>query len=129
MGYRVPGGQVANFRELAVLAPGDVLVLRPLKKIALHVMLAFMVTTPSVQSLFPLHPLNTHPAAGVAVKATIVSSGKAFLQTSPQLIPAGELVTCPLPHFATLRVNIEQHVVLNPACICHPGFDASPSVS
>ena len=59
---------------------------------------AFMVT---VQLPVPLHappqPANPQPAAGVAVKLTKVPRVKPALQVAPQLIPAGELVTVPLP--------------------------------
>ena len=47
----------------------------------------------------PLHPSNSLPASGTAVKATTVPSAKEPLQVAPQSMPGGELVTvpCPLP--------------------------------
>ena len=45
----------------------------------------------------PLHPEKTEPARGDAVKVTVVPLGKEALQVVPQLIPAGVLVTVPLP--------------------------------
>ncbi len=35
----------------------------------------------------PLHPVNTDPALGVAVKITVVPPGNCSLQSPPQLIP------------------------------------------
>jgi hypothetical protein len=45
----------------------------------------------------PLHPLNVEPAAGLAVRVTLLPPGKVEEQVAPQLMPAGELVTVPLP--------------------------------
>ena len=55
----------------------------------------------------PLHPVNTLPLAGDAVKVTLVPELKLTEHVAPQLIPAGELVTVPLPvpAFDTDSVN------------------------
>ena len=45
----------------------------------------------------PDHPPNVEPAAGVAVKVTFEPLLKLALHVVPQLIPAGLLVTVPLP--------------------------------
>ena len=45
----------------------------------------------------PLQPLNFQPLTGVAVRVTCVPGAKFALHIDPQLIPAGELVTVPLP--------------------------------
>ena len=45
----------------------------------------------------PLHPEKTDPASGEAVNVTFVPLGKEALHVVPQLIPAGVLVTVPLP--------------------------------
>jgi hypothetical protein len=45
----------------------------------------------------PLQPRKVEPLAGVAVSDTVVVEGKLAPQVAPQLIPAGELVTVPLP--------------------------------
>ena len=59
---------------------------------------AFMVT---VQAPVPLHaPLQlvkVEPLAGVGVSVTRVAWLKLALQVAPQLIPAGALVTVPVP--------------------------------
>jgi hypothetical protein len=55
----------------------------------------------------PLQPVNVEPAAGVAVKVTAVPLVNAVEQVAPQEMPAGALVTLPLPvpEFVTLRVK------------------------
>ena len=45
----------------------------------------------------PLHPPKEEPAAGVAFNVTCVPAGKVSVQFVPQLIPAGVLVTAPVP--------------------------------
>src|SRR2546427_6989810 len=53
----------------------------------------------------PLQPVKVEPAAGVAVSVTAVPLEKLAEQVAPQLIPAGELVTVPLPVPALLTVS------------------------
>src|SRR5215471_9470833 len=53
----------------------------------------------------PLHPANVAPLTGVAAKATLCPLGKVALHVAGQLIPAGLLVTVPLPVPATLTVS------------------------
>ncbi len=55
----------------------------------------------------PLQPVNVEPAAGVAVRVTAVPVVKPVEQVAPQVMPAGALVTVPLPapDFATVSVN------------------------
>ncbi len=45
----------------------------------------------------PLQPEKVEPAAGVAVRVTAAPLEKFAEQLVPQLMPAGELVTVPLP--------------------------------
>ena len=54
----------------------------------------------------PLHPEKVEGAAGLAVNVTVVLTGKAAEQLEPQSMPAGELVTLPVPvpDFVTVRV-------------------------
>src|SRR5439155_1357135 len=56
----------------------------------------------------PLQPLKVEPAAALAVSVTAVPLGKLAEQVAPQLIPAGELVTVPLPapEGVTVRVKV-----------------------
>src|SRR5205823_3595817 len=53
----------------------------------------------------PLQPLKVEPAAGVAVSVTVVPLAKLAVHVAPQVIPAGELVTVPLPVPAVLTVS------------------------
>ena len=69
---------------------------------------AFMVTEPVLQPV-PLQPAKVEPDAGVAVRVTTVPLLKLAEQALPQLMPAGELVTVPLP------VPVEDIVRLNVA--------------
>jgi hypothetical protein len=46
----------------------------------------------------PLQPVKVEPASGVAVNVTVVPEVKLAEQVAPQLlIPAGELLTLPVP--------------------------------
>src|SRR5207253_2969690 len=53
----------------------------------------------------PAQPVKVEPAAGVAVNVTVVPLAKLAEQVAPQLIPAGALVTVPLPVPALLTVS------------------------
>src|SRR5262245_19886682 len=53
----------------------------------------------------PDHPVNTEPAAAVAESVTLVPAVNVAEHVAPQVIPAGELVTVPLPVRVTLRVT------------------------
>jgi hypothetical protein len=65
--------------------------------VAVQSLFAVMVTFPSEQSGSPLQPANVDPAAGVAVRETMVPEEYTSEQSLPQLMPAGLLVTDPLP--------------------------------
>ncbi len=56
----------------------------------------------------PLQPTKVDPLAVAALKVTDVPLGKPPLQSFPQVIPAGELVTVPVPVpvFETVRVAV-----------------------
>jgi len=47
----------------------------------------------------PVHPLNATPVLGLALSTTVVPVGKSneHVDPAPQLIPAGDDVTVPLP--------------------------------
>jgi hypothetical protein len=45
----------------------------------------------------PLQPVNVEPVAGAAVRVTLVPELKLALHVAPQLMPAGDEVTVPLP--------------------------------
>src|SRR5216684_2353720 len=71
---------------------------------------AFIVTTQLPVPLHPapLQPLNADPLAGVAVNVTDVPLANNALHVTPQSMPAGLLLTAPLPlpAFVTVRVYI-----------------------
>ena len=75
-----------------------------------------MVTEPSAQSASPLQPAKIDPAAAVAVRATALPLLKVAEQVLPQLIPAGELVTVPLPVPALIieRAKLWRGVLASP---------------
>lgn len=56
----------------------------------------------------PLQPTKTELAVGVAVRVTWVPASKVAEQVAPQLIPAGEEMTVPLPVplFATFKAKV-----------------------
>lgn len=65
----------------------------------------------------PLHPANTEPDTGAAVNVTEAPLLNAKLHNVPQLMPAGDEVTVPLPLPArvTVAVNVVVPDVLNVA--------------
>jgi hypothetical protein len=67
--------------------------------------LPFIVKSP-VPQLLPVQPEKTDPAAGKALKATTLPAAKDSEQSPPQLIPAGLLVTVPLPVLVTVKVKL-----------------------
>ena len=77
-------------------------------KVAVQFFPAFIVSEPSLQSVSPVHPAKTDPEPALAVRATIAPLLKVPEQVVPQLMPAGELdtVPVPVPVFATARENV-----------------------
>ena len=79
-------------------------------KVAVTVVAAETVTVqePVPEQPPPVQPVKEEPAAGAAVRVTAVPLGKFAAQVAPQLIPAGELVTVPLPvpDGVTVRVKV-----------------------
>jgi hypothetical protein len=75
-------------------------------KVAVQLRAADMVTLPSVQSASSVQPSNVDPAVGVAVRATLAPVVNAALHVPPQLMPAGLLVTVPLPVPVLLIVSV-----------------------
>src|SRR5215468_2375766 len=63
----------------------------------------------------PLQPEKVEPLAAVAVRVTEVPLAKLALHVLPQLMPAGEEVTVPLPEPALVTVRFGLAVVLNVA--------------
>src|SRR3989442_3427757 len=76
-------------------------------KVAVTVVAAESVTThvPVPEQPPPVQPEKVEPAAGVAVNVTAVPLGKLAVHVAPHVIPAGALVTLPLPVPALLTVS------------------------
>src|SRR2546422_3209271 len=76
-------------------------------KVAVTVVAAETVTVqaPVPEQPPPVQPVKGEPAAAVAVSVTAVPLGKLAEQVAPQVMPAGELVTVPLPVPALLTVS------------------------
>jgi hypothetical protein len=82
--------------------------------VAVTVVSEFMVT---VQDPVPLHPPPDQPtkadvASGVAVSVTTVPGIYFSVQSTPQLSPAGALVTAPEPDFVMLSVFVKMALIL-----------------
>ena len=54
----------------------------------------------------PLHPAKVDDEVGLAVNVTAVLKAKAAEQVAPQSMPAGELVTMPVPVPPLLTVRV-----------------------
>src|SRR5881628_1809006 len=94
-------------------------------KVAVTVVAALRVTVqaPGPEQPPPLQPLKVEPAAGAAVSVTAVPLVKLAVQVAPQVMPAGALVTAPLPvpPFETVsakvgvKVTVKASVAVLPA--------------
>ena len=97
--------------EVTVPAPVPVLVTVSVYVLAVNVaVIAAAAVTVSVQVLVPvqpppLQPVNVEPAAGAAVSVIIVPWPTFSAQSAPQLMPAGDEVTVPLPVPALVTVT------------------------
>jgi len=99
--------EVPSFREegqeIAILFNTGLLALN----VAVTLFAALIVTEQvPVPVHAPLQPEKVWPLAGVAVSVTLVPEVKLAEQVAPQLMPAGKLVTVPLPATVTLRVPL-----------------------
>ena len=68
--------------------------------------LTVTVQVPVPVQPLPLQPENVEPAAGVAVSVTAVPVANVAEHVAPQLMPAGALVTVPLPVPALVIVSV-----------------------
>ena len=78
---------------------------------AVQFILPFMVTLPSLQSALPDQLVKLEPLAGAAVNFTTVPPVYTSVQSLPQLMPVGELVTVPLPERLKVSVKLAARVV------------------
>ncbi|PYN84297.1 MAG: hypothetical protein DMD87_28100 [Candidatus Rokuibacteriota bacterium] len=78
-------------------------------KVAVTAVAAFSVTAqvPVPEQPPPLHPVNVEPAAGVAVRVTTVPFANDAEHAAPHEMPAGALVTLPVPAPAALTVSVK----------------------
>jgi hypothetical protein len=74
--------------------------------VAVQEVAAVIVTEPVLHPV-PVQPAKVEPDAGVGVKVTTVPLLKVDEQAVPQLIPAGELVTVPLPVPALMMERVK----------------------
>jgi hypothetical protein len=109
-------GVVVTVEELPCPIP-IVTGLLALLKVAVTAVAAVNVTTqvPVPVQPPPLHPANVEPSAAAAVSVTAVPLAKFAAQVVGQLIPAGALVTVPVPLPASATVNANVLPVLNVA--------------
>ena len=78
-------------------------------KVAVTVVAAESVTVqlPVPEQPPPLQPVKVEPAAGAAVSVTAVPLVKLAEQVAPHVMPAGALVTVPLPVPAGVTVSVK----------------------
>lgn len=67
----------------------------------------FTVQVAPLAVVHPVQLLNCWPLAGVAVRVTVLFNVNGATQVAPQLIPAGLLVTVPLPVLVTVSVGLK----------------------
>lgn len=80
-----------------------------LSNVAVMDVAALMLVTVQLLPVLALQPdqfFSLEPVAGVAVSVMDVLVAKGSLQSSPQLMPAGLLVTVPLPNPDLLTVSV-----------------------
>jgi hypothetical protein len=83
------------------------------------------VQVPVPEHTLPLQPVKVEPVEEDAVKATTVLLLKADEQTDPQVMPAGLLVTVPLPAPVLLTVRVK--VVAAGTNTFHASFVSPPT--
>jgi len=79
----------------------------------------------------PLQPLNVDPAAGAAVKVTAVPPANAAEHVAPQEMPAGLLVTVPLPVpvFEIVSAKVDVRVTVKLSVAMFPAASRAVTVS
>jgi hypothetical protein len=76
-------------------------------KVAVQLTLLFTVKLPLEQAESPDQPAKTEPLPATADSVTAVPPAMVVEQVLPQLMPAGELVTVPLPVPARLTDTVK----------------------
>jgi len=75
--------------------------------VAVQLLVVVIVTVPSAQSpLPPVNPVNVEPGAATAVSTSTAPCGTVSVQSLPQSMPGGELVTVPEPVPALVTVSV-----------------------
>ncbi len=100
-------------------------------KVAVTVVAAETVTThdPVPEHPPPLQPVKVEPAAGAAVSVTAVPLVKLAEQVAPQVIPAGLLVTVPVPALETVRAKVGVKVTVKMSVAVLPAASRAVTVS
>jgi hypothetical protein len=104
-------------------------------KLAVTVWSAFITTIHEPVPLQPppLQPVNVEPAAGAAVRVTVLLIGKSASQVVPHEMPLGLLVTVPFPELVTVRWWVlawgALMVKLSVCCTVWEGVELSRSVN
>ena len=82
--------------------------LEVIEKLAVTARAELIVTVQApVPVQLPLQPVKVEPATGAAVKVTMVPVANAAEQLAPQEMPAGALVTVPVPTPVLLTVSVK----------------------
>ena len=101
--------------------------------VAVTVAAALSVTAqvPVPVQLPPLQPVKVEPAAGVAVRVIAVPLANDAVHVAPQEMPAGLLVTVPLPApvLETVRTNVGASVTVRLAVAMLPALSRAVTVS
>jgi hypothetical protein len=106
--HEMPAGELVTVPvpapDLVIVSAKDVCT-----KAAVTVVAAFIVTVqvPLPVQPPPLHPVKVEPGAAAAVRVTAVPSANEAEQVAPHEMPAGLLVTVPLPAPALKTVSVE----------------------
>jgi hypothetical protein len=101
-------------------------------KLAVTVWLVFIATIHEPVPLHPapLQPVNVEPAAGAAVRVTVLPIGKSASQVVPHEMPPGLLDTVPFPDFMIVKLRVSAVMVKLSACsTIWEGAEVSRSVN
>jgi hypothetical protein len=106
--HEMPAGELVTVPEPApALVTVSVKVCTAKLAVTVVAALSVRVQVPVPEQPPPLQPVKAEPAAGVAVKLTAVPLANAVAHVAPQEMPAGLLVTVPVPAPVLLTVSVK----------------------